>query len=213
MKSKKPTPEAAGDESLRPALEAISKIDSDFSTAYLQFGLPPVRSIEASFAGLVNMIISQQVSIQSAQAIWGRLQQQAKSVSPKGILEIGEEGLKAAGLSKPKQKYVMCLADDILSGRLKLKELTKLNDQEVIDRLIQTKGIGQWTCEIYLLLALKRPDIMPAGDIALQKAMQDLKGLSDRPLANEMYELSEKWRPHRSAGARFLWHCYKKTPA
>jgi len=197
------------DESLRAPLEALSKQDTDIAKAYLECGLPPTRSQDAGFNGLVGMIISQQVSVQSAKAILGRLLTQVGEITPENILALDDEGMKAAGLSRPKQRYTRGLAKDVLSGRLQLERLPDMPDDDVIDHLIQAKGIGRWTCEVYLLFALKCPDVMPAADLALQEAMKHLKGLENRPTPKEMYELSENWRPYRSAGARFLWHYYR----
>ena len=197
------------DESLREPLEALSLLDNDLAKAYLECGLPPVRSQELGFNGLIRMIISQQVSVQSASAILKRLLGQVSDITPENILALDDEGMKAAGLSRPKQRYARALASDVLEGRLNLEQLGELTDDEVVDHLIQAKGIGRWTCEVYLLFALKRPDVMPAADLALQEAMKHLKGLSDRPKPDEMYKLSEHWRPYRSAGARFLWHYYR----
>lgn len=197
------------DEALRAPLEALSEQDTDVARAYLDCGLPPIRSQDAGFNGLVGMIISQQVSVQSAKAILGRLVEQVGEITPENILALDDDGMKAAGLSRPKQRYTRGLAEDVLTGRLQLEHLPDMSDDEVIDHLIQVKGIGRWTCEVYLLFALKRPDVMPAADLALQEAMKHLKGLEHRPTPKEMYELSENWRPYRSAGARFLWHYYR----
>ncbi len=199
------------DESLRPALEALSLQDSDMAHAFKACGLPPVRSQEPGFDGLVRMIISQQVSVQSARAILNRLLGQVVDITPENILALDDEGMKAAGLSRPKQRYARGLASDVLEGRLNLEQLPELPDEDVIEHLIQVKGIGRWTCEVYLLFALHRQDVMPAADLALQEGMKLLKGLVDRPSPKEMYELSEDWRPYRSAAARFLWHYYHHT--
>ncbi|MCZ4281663.1 DNA-3-methyladenine glycosylase [Kiloniella laminariae] len=197
------------DENLRPALEALSSLDPDIARAFAEHGLPPERSQEAGFDGLIRMIISQQVSVQSARAILGRLLEQVGVITPQEILKLDDEGMKAAGLSRPKQRYARGLAEDVLSGKLQLDLLPGMDDEAVIDHLIAVKGIGRWTCEIYLLFALRRPDVMPAADLALQEAMKHLKGLRQRPGPAEMYQLSELWRPYRSAGARFLWHYYR----
>ncbi|OUS17269.1 hypothetical protein A9Q97_01800 [Rhodospirillales bacterium 47_12_T64] len=199
------------DESLRPALEALSERDPDMAKAFKKCGLPPVRSQEPGFDGLIRMIISQQVSVQSARAILARLLGEVGDITPENILALDDDGMKAAGLSRPKQRYARGLASDVLEGRLNLDQLPDLSDEEVTEHLIQVKGIGRWTCEVYLLFALHRQDVMPAADLALQEGMKLLKGLEDRPDPKEMYVLSESWRPFRSAAARFLWHYYHHT--
>ncbi len=198
------------DQSLKAPLDKLSQIDSAIASNYAKYGLPPTRSIEPSFAGLTNMIISQQVSVKSAAAIWKRLCGLIECVDAKGVLQLGDEGLICAGLSKPKRKYVLGLAEEVECGSLDLSSLKDLSDAEVIRQLTAIKGIGRWTSDIYLLLALNREDVMPAGDLALQEAYKLLHGLPTRPTEKELRELTLSWSPCRSAGARFLWYYYKE---
>jgi DNA-3-methyladenine glycosylase II len=199
----------AVDESLRPALEALAEKDPEMAAAYAACGLPPVRRHETGFAGLVRIMAAQQVSAHAAQAIIGRLDAALSPLTPEGFLALDDDAQKVIGLSRPKQRYARALADDILAGRIDLVGLEALDDEAAIDALTKARGIGQWTAEVYLLFALQRPDVWPAGDLAVQVAAQKLKGLAERPAGAAMIALAEDWRPYRSAAARFLWHLYR----
>ena len=197
------------DERLRPAMEALAESDPDIAEAYARCGLPPVRSSEPGFAGLIRMIAGQQVSVQSARAIVTRLEERADPLTAECFLALGEDDLKAIGFSRAKMRYGRILAEEVASGRLDIDGLTALDDAAALAALTRIKGIGPWTAEIYLLFALGRPDVWPVGDLALCIAAQHLKSLAERPDAKAMLTLGEPWRPFRSAAARFLWHLYR----
>ena len=202
-------PEPIPDERLRPAMEALAARDPEIAEAYARCGLPPERSSEPGFAGLIRMIAGQQVSVQSARAIIGRLEERVDPLTAGQFLKASEEDLKAVGLSRPKLRYGRILAEEIASGALDIDGLAGLEDDVAIAELTRVKGIGQWTAEIYLLFALGRPDVWPVGDLALCVAAQHLKKLEERPAPKAMLALGEDWRPHRSTVARFLWHLYR----
>lgn len=197
------------DESLRPALEALAARDPDIARHYAHCGLPPERRRPAGFAGLVHIIAAQQVSAASANAIIGRLEAALRPCSPEGFLELDDAALRDIGLSRQKMRYCRALAEDVLAGRIDLDGLAGLDDAAAIEHLVQAKGIGVWSAEIYLLFALRRPDVWPADDLAVQVAVQRVKGLDARPGRAQMVELAAPWRPHRSAAARFMWHVYR----
>ncbi len=197
------------DETLRPALEALAARDGDIARHYAHCGLPPERGQPAGFAGLARIIAAQQVSAASAAAIIGRLEAALRPCTPEGFLELDETALRAIGFSRPKMRYCRALAEDILAGRIDLDGLAGLGDEAAIEHLTRAKGIGVWSAEVYLLFALRRPDVWPADDLAVQVAVQRVKALDDRPDRAEMRALAEPWRPHRSAAARFMWHCYR----
>ncbi len=197
------------DETLRPALEALAARDSDIARHYARCGLPPERGQPVGFAGLVRIIAAQQVSAASAGAIIGRLEAALNPVTAEGFLELDEAALKAIGLSRPKMRYCRALAEDLLAGRIDLDGLVGLDDEAAIEHLVRAKGIGVWSAEVYLLFALRRPDVWPADDLAVQVAVQRVKGLAARPGRAEMVALAAPWRPHRSAAARFMWHAYR----
>ena len=188
------------DESLRPALEALAARDRDLARAYAACGLPPVRRHETGFAGLLTIMTAQQVSAQSARAIAGRLKAEPGALTPDGFLALDEAATRRIGLSRPKVRYGRALAEAVLSGAL---------DLAAVAGLTRVTGLGRWSAEIYLLFSLGRPDVWPAGDLAVCVAAQRLKRLDERPAGAAMVALGEPWRPHRSAAARFLWHFYR----
>jgi DNA-3-methyladenine glycosylase II len=196
------------DESLRPALEALAACDADFARAFAHCGLPPERRRPTGFAGLLSIMTAQQVSAQAARAIIGRLLAAADPLTPERFLALDEAAFKRIGFSRQKIRYGRALAEDVLVGRIDLEALAREDDEAAIGRLVQLKGVGRWTAEIYLLFALRRPDVWPVDDLAVCAAVQRLKGLDGRPPRETMLALGEPWRPHRSAAARFLWHYY-----
>ncbi len=196
------------DESLRPALEALSACDPDIARAYALCGLPPERRRAPGFAGLLSIMCAQQVSAQSARAIIGRLAAAADPLTPEAFLRLDDATLRAIGFSRQKVRYGRALAEDVLARRIDLAAVGELDDQAAIEHLVQAKGVGRWTAEIYLLFALRRPDVWPVDDLAVCVAAQRLKSLEERPARATMLEIGAPWRPHRSAAARFLWHYY-----
>ena len=131
---------------------------------------------------------------------------------PPRLLATSDEALRAAGLSRQKIAYARSLAEEVTSGRLDLHHLPA-DDEEAIAQLIHVKGIGRWSAEIYLLFAEGRPDIWPAGDLAVQVEIGRIMGLDDRPTEKVVRQLAEPWRPHRGAAAIFAWHHYKTDGA
>ncbi len=203
--SAKPRP----DQSLRPALEALAARDRDIARHYRVIGLPPLRRRTPGFSGLLHIIVAQQVSAQSAAAISARLDAAARPLTPENFLGLDETALKSIGFSRQKMGYGRALAEDALSGRIDFKAVADLADDAAIAHLVQAKGVGRWSAEIYLLFALGRPDMWPADDLAVQVAAARLKGLGARPTRAQMIEIGASWRPYRSAAARFLWHLYR----
>lgn len=205
------TPE--GDPRLRPAMEALAEADPALGQAYAACGLPPARKADPGFAGLVNIVAAQQLSKHAANAIVERIRARLNPVTPGAFLDLGEAEAKALGLSRPKYRYLSGLAEEVESGALDFDALARAEDAEVMARLTAIKGIGTWTAEIFLLFALERPDVFPAQDLALQVSAQRIHGLEARPDHKDLRELAERWRPYRSAAARFLWHAYRHPGA
>ncbi len=202
--AEKPQP----DETLRPALEALAARDPHIARWYPKCGLPPVRRRPPGFGSLLHIMCAQQVSTASARAIIGRLDAAARPLNPRSFLALDDAALRAIGFSNSKVLYGRALAADVLAGRVDIDGLAGIDDRAVIAHLVQVKGIGPWTAEIYLMSALDRPDVWPADDLAVQTATQRLKDLPARPSRAQMIELAEPWRPYRSAAARLLWHIY-----
>ena len=178
--------------------------DSRFAHALELTGPLPLRRKPEGFAQLLSAIVSQQVSVASANAIWGRMQA-AKLTGPRKIKWATDEELRAVGLSRQKIKYARALSE----ARIDFKALRDLPDAEVIALLTQVSGIGVWTAEIYAMFSLGRADVFAHGDLALQEAARILLELDDRPTEKQMRAIATAWSPWRSVAARTLWAYYR----
>ena len=172
-------------------------------------GLPPLRRQPGGFPALLYMITEQMISLKAAHAIWQRVEAAFHPFDAAIMANAAEEDYRACGLSGPKLNAMRALAIAIADGSLDCNKLPDLADAEVTAQLTRIKGIGDWTAQIYLLACLGRPDAWPAGDVALQTAMQHALGLTDRPKAREMEALAQDWRPLRAIAARLLWAYYR----
>lgn len=190
------------------ACEKLSDTDADLAYIYKNYGAPPLWKREASFATLVHIILEQQVSLASALAAFNKLKEKLGAVTPEGVLSLSDEELKAAYFSRQKTVYARELARAVSDGNLDLQQLETLPDDQVKHKLKKIKGVGDWTADIYLLMALLRPDVMPRGDLALHVAWQRLKKAANRPNADEFLRIAERWTPFRAVAARLLWHFY-----
>jgi DNA-3-methyladenine glycosylase II len=188
--------------------EKLSDADADLAFIYQTYGAPPLWKREAGFATLVHIILEQQVSLASALAAFNKLKEKLGTVTPEGVLSLSDEELKSAYFSRQKTVYARELARAILDGNLDLQRLETLPDDQVKHELKKIKGVGDWTADIYLLMALLRPDVMPKGDLALHVAWQRLKKAASRPNADEFLRIAERWTPLRAVAARLLWHFY-----
>jgi DNA-3-methyladenine glycosylase II len=194
------------------ALKALAKRDPDIAAALAAIGPPPPRDRPPGFSSLLRAIVGQQISAAAAASLWTRLAAAIDPIAPETVGRLELEALRLLGLSRQKALYAQGLARDILERRVDLELLPTLDDEAAIAHLIQVKGIGRWSAEVYLLFALGRQDIWPSGDLALAIAMQRLKRLRRRPDPKRLIKLAEPWRPYRGAAAHFLWHYYKAAP-
>lgn len=194
---------------LNTGLAFLTSRDPHLKQAADLTGGPPLRLRKPGFAGLMQIMVSQQVSTASADAIWRRVEARFGAPSPEVILTCAEEDLRALGLSRPKMRYARAFAEHAADGRLNLAAVARMADDEAIAHLQAVPGIGRWTAEIYLLFCLGRPDILPAGDLALQTAFQRLAGLESRPTPDEFAGHGERWAPWRGVAARLLWAYYR----
>jgi DNA-3-methyladenine glycosylase II len=194
------------------ALAALAERDGDIAAALAVIGPPPPRERPPGFSSLLRAIVAQQVSAASAAALWARLVAAIDPLAPEAVANLDVDALRKLGLSRQKALYAQGLARDILDRRVDLDLVPALDDEAAIAHLIQIKGIGRWSAEVYLLFALGRPDVFPAGDFALAIAMQRLKRLRRHPDPKRLSKLAEPWRPYRGAAAQFLWHYYKAAP-
>ncbi|GBH30076.1 DNA-3-methyladenine glycosylase family protein [Sphingobium xenophagum] len=195
-------------ETLRGSLDAIAAIEPGFVAALARVGYPEPRLREPGYETLLRTIVGQQVSVAAAAAVWRKLEADlGAGCAPDALLARDHDALRACGLSRQKQGYARSLAEMVLSGALDLNALPA-DDEEAIAQLIQIKGIGRWSAEIYLLFAEGRPDIWPAGDLAVQIEVGRILGLPERPSEKATRQLAEAWRPHRGAAAIMAWHHY-----
>lgn len=188
------------------ALNLLSKTDKTLRRAIKTYGMPKTRRLKPGFATLARIIVDQQISTKAAAAIWLRLHNSLGDVTAQNIWDARDLTLKEAGLSGSKIKTLRALSADILSNRLNFRSLSRKPDHQVLDRLTTIWGIGPWTAEIYLMFGMGRPDIWPAGDLALRTGWQMISDSPDRISAEDLANLAEHWRPHRAAAAVLLWH-------
>ncbi|WP_295446028.1 DNA-3-methyladenine glycosylase 2 family protein [Sphingorhabdus sp. EL138] len=195
---------------LHDALDALAAIEPGIAEAITITGYPDERISQRGYATLLRTILGQQVSVASAASVWNKLEALLGANCPTDqLLAKDFDALRACGLSRQKQGYARSLAQLVMSGALPLDALPD-DDEEAIAYLTQVKGIGRWSAEIYLLFAEGRPDIWPAGDLAVQEGVGRLLKLDARPSEKEIRIIAERWRPHRGAAAIFTWHIYNK---
>lgn len=172
------------------------------------FGYPLFSPRSAEFDGLVRIILEQQVSVASALAVYKKLKALINPVTPEKLICLEEGDFKSCGFSRQKTRYVKILANEILEKRLDLTKISTLPDTEVKEKLITVKGIGNWTCDVYLLFCLNRLDVFPIGDLALVKSMVENQLIDKNPSKTEIQKVSERHKPLRSILAIVLWHAY-----
>ena len=190
------------------ALAELGRRDPDIGAVVSTHGPPPLWAREPGFATLVHIILEQQVSLASAKAAFDRLRVAVGTLTPAAFLDLDAETLRRIGFSRQKTRYCRNVAVAVADGSLDLDGLEHRSDDEARTALVAITGIGRWTADIYLLMALCRPDVWPAGDLALAIAAQRIKRLASRPSTPELEALGEPWKPWRAVAARVLWHHY-----
>ncbi len=158
------------------------------------------------FATLLRIVLEQQVSLVSARAMFERLKSNIQPFTAQGFIESGESYLRSLGVTRQKAHYCVQVARAFIDGEL--NQVARMNDQDAHQVLVSIKGIGPWTANIYLLMALRRPDIWPDGDIALATAVGRIRNMRQRPDFTKLAKIAESWRPYRSVAARMLWQYY-----
>lgn len=195
-------------EAIREGLDHIARHTPALAGAIERVGYPEPRIRSTGYRTLLRTIVGQQVSVSAAASVWNKLEALlGEDVPPQDLLDTDFDALRGCGLSRQKQGYARSLCELVVSGELDLESLPD-DDEEAIAELVRIKGIGRWSAEIYLLFAEGRPDIWPAGDLAVQVGLGRLLGLAERPSEKDTRALAEAWRPHRGAAAIFTWHCY-----
>jgi len=198
---------------LQAALDLLAQNDRHLAAAYEAYGTPPLRARPDGFEGLARLLISQQVSTAAASAIQARFDAAIGEINAVNLLAMDDETLGACGISSPKQRYLRGLAEAVVSDGLDLPALRRADNATVYETLVALKGIGPWTAECYLLFSLRRADIFPSDDLALQHAVRLLYGLNERPDAAALTDFAMCWQGHRGAAARLLWLYYNGEQA
>ncbi|BAT53294.1 HhH-GPD family protein [Nostoc sp. NIES-3756] len=197
--------------SFNDALMVLANIDTDLARVLETLGPPPIWQREAGFPTLVKIILEQQVSLAAAKAVFNRLFETVKPLTPENFLTFDDSQLRLIGFSRQKSLYCRGLAEAIVRGELDLSNLVTMDDNAIRSQLKRIKGIGDWTVDIYLLMALQHRDAFPRGDLGLLIAAQQLKSLATRPTPIQLEAIAENWRPWRAVAARILWHYYLNT--
>jgi len=195
-------------QALQEGLDAIAAREPLIARALDRAGYPEPRIRPTGYATMLRTIVGQQVSVAAAASMWRKLEAfLGEDVDAAKLVAAGFDDLRACGLSRQKQGYARSLCELVLAGEIDFTSLPA-DDEAAIELLTRIKGIGRWSAEIYLLFAEGRPDIWPAGDLAVQAGLGKLLGLKERPSEKQTRALAEDWRPHRGAAAIFTWHCY-----
>lgn len=196
------------------AVSRLAAIDPDLAAMVNANGIPPLWAMRPGFASLVEIILGQQVTLASATAAYRRLSNGLGRVTPGNVLGRTHKQLLKLGQTRQKARYCQELAREIVDGRLDLASLNNASAEEVREELMKITGIGRWSADIYLLMALKHPDIWPRGDLALYQVIRSMKGSASRSRtleqqsAGKLDEYANRWRPWRAVAARILWHHY-----
>ena len=199
-------------ESLARAVDELAARDPDLARIRDERGAPPLWAREPGFATLLAIILEQQVSLTSARAAFARLQSLVSPLTPENFLRLDDAALRVVGFSRQKTVYARGLARAVLEGRIDLASLEEMSDEAVKSALTALKGIGAWSADVYLLMALRRPDAWPGGDLAVRVAVREVKGLPALPTPDETEAIAAAWRPWRGAAAHLLWHHYLTRP-
>lgn len=197
---------------LKEAVEILCACDADLRSVYEHYGLPPLWHRKQSLGTLIWFILEQQVSVASARAAYDRLLAKLNPISAEGLLAMSDAELKEVGFSRQKTRYARIVAEAIQNGSLRLRSLARLSDEEVRKKLCSLTGIGPWTAEVYLLMALRRADAFPVGDRALVVAAREVKKLKTDPDPEQLCTLAVPWQPYRAVATRLLWHSYLSAP-
>jgi len=182
--------------------------DPDLKGIIKRYGYPPLWSRTPSFETLVQIILEQQVSLASAKAAITRLKERVRRVTPKNLLQLTDAELRDCYFSRQKTIYVRELARAVDSRRLRLGPLNGIDDHSIREQLKQIKGIGDWTADVYLLMAMHRTDVFPLGDLAMVNSLKEIKKLPPGATKSELLRLARVWQPFRSIATMLLWHHY-----
>lgn len=196
---------------LADGARALARRDRDLAVLLAENGMPPMWARRPGFPTLIHIVLEQQVSIVAARSLFLRIRGHLGDMTPELVVGRGIPGLHRLGLTRQKASYCHGLARAVLSGSLRLSDIARSADVEGREALLALRGIGPWSADIYYLMALRRPDVWPVGDLALAIALHEVKGLRTRPDTRLQLAMSAGWAPWRSVAARLLWHYYLTT--
>lgn len=199
-------PAALNKKSLDVAAKTLAARDRDLAGIYRTLGAPPMWARRPGFSTLLRIVLEQQVSLVSARSMFERLKTSVQPFNPDRFIELGETYLRSLGVTRQKAHYFVHVAHAFRNGNPAV--ISRMNDEDAHAALLRIKGVGPWTANIYLLMALRRPDIWPDGDVALASAVGKLRNIEPRPSFKQLAEIAETWRPFRSVAARMLWQYY-----
>ena len=203
-----PSPRLDSAQAVAVHIEALVAIDPRLVAVRDFAGPVQPRIAPPGFPGIAKVITGQQVSVASASAIWGRFEQLPGALDPVTYLTLSEEAVRSVGFSGSKFRTVRAIAQAMVAGELDFDHLETLPAEDAVRYLVAHKGIGPWTAEVYLMFCAQHPDVFPAGDLALLKAVQHGLGLDARPSIKDMIGIAAAWTPHRSAAALLFWRYF-----
>ncbi|WP_394667052.1 DNA-3-methyladenine glycosylase family protein [uncultured Chryseobacterium sp.] len=193
--------------------DLLANCDQDLKSIIENHGYPPMWNRENTFETLVHIILEQQVSLASALAALHKLKGKITEITPENILSLTDAEMRECYVSRQKNMYIKGLANSMLEGKINLEKFQEMSDEKIRETLISLKGIGNWTIDIYLMLALQRTDVFPIGDLAAVNALKKIKRLPPKISREEIITISEEWKPLRTVATMLLWHYYLSDSA
>jgi DNA-3-methyladenine glycosylase II len=195
------------EQTIEAACSHLSDIDAVMAAAIARVGVCTLVPNPDIFEGLVDAIISQQISVKAADTMMARLRAALPTgqITPEGLILLKFEHLRALGLTTPKANYLCNLTEQVMSGQLNLAQLHMQDDETVIETLVALKGIGRWTAEMILIFNLGRPDVLPVDDLGFVEGVREAYGLPARPTRKELLARGELWRPYRTFATWYIW--------
>jgi DNA-3-methyladenine glycosylase II len=192
---------------MQEAIDFLSQKDGVLKTIIADFGLPIIQKREEGFASMCHIILEQQVSIASAKAAYEKLVSLVGTVNPSNIYDAADQDLKSCGISRQKIIYLKDVAQRVISKELSFSSLPMKTEQQIRNELIQIKGVGNWSIDVYLMFCMQSQDIIPLGDIAIKNTLIELYNCQSE---DEMVAVSSNWKPFRTVASFIIWHYYLK---